>query len=60
MNLNSDTTSKVKIHPHNHVNQPQFHGTSQGITCHVCNSTLMVRNGTCYLCLNCGETTGCS
>ena len=27
--------------------------------CHTCGS-IMVRNGTCYRCLNCGETSGCS
>jgi ribonucleoside-diphosphate reductase alpha chain len=27
--------------------------------CHVC-SSLMVRSGSCYKCLNCGATSGCS
>ncbi|MBN1543283.1 vitamin B12-dependent ribonucleotide reductase [candidate division KSB1 bacterium] len=27
--------------------------------CHSC-GTIMVRNGSCYKCLNCGETSGCS
>ena len=27
--------------------------------CHVCGA-IMVRNGTCYKCLNCGTTSGCS
>ena len=27
--------------------------------CHVCGS-IMVRNGACYKCLNCGATSGCS
>ena len=27
--------------------------------CHACGS-IMVRNGSCYKCLNCGETSGCS
>ena len=28
-------------------------------SCHVCGS-IMVRNGTCYKCMNCGSTSGCS
>jgi ribonucleoside-diphosphate reductase alpha chain len=28
-------------------------------TCHECGS-IMVRNGSCYKCLNCGSTSGCS
>ena len=28
-------------------------------SCHECGS-IMVRNGTCYKCLNCGSTSGCS
>ena len=27
--------------------------------CHAC-GTIMIRNGTCYRCLNCGVTSGCS
>jgi len=32
---------------------------SDAPACHSC-GTIMVRNGTCYRCLNCGETSGCS
>ena len=28
-------------------------------SCHECGS-IMVRNGTCYTCMNCGSTSGCS
>jgi ribonucleoside-diphosphate reductase alpha chain len=28
-------------------------------SCHDCGS-IMVRNGSCYKCLNCGSTSGCS
>ena len=31
-----------------------------GDICPECQSTMMVRNGTCLKCLNCGATTGCS
>lgn len=41
----------------NAVKQTKFAG--YGPTCSVCGTTT-VRNGTCYLCTNCGTTTGCS
>ncbi|SFA85293.1 vitamin B12-dependent ribonucleotide reductase [Clostridium frigidicarnis] len=31
-----------------------------GSTCSTCDSTRMVKNGTCMVCLDCGSTTGCS
>lgn len=31
-----------------------------GEACAMCSSMQLVRQGTCKLCLNCGETTGCS
>ena len=31
-----------------------------GDICPECQSTMMVRNGTCLKCLSCGSTTGCS
>ncbi len=30
------------------------------VTCVHCKSTAMVPNGTCYICMSCGSTTGCS
>ena len=32
----------------------------QGELCPSCNSDKMVKNGTCKVCTECGETTGCS
>ena len=31
-----------------------------GESCSKCQSTQVVRNGACTMCLNCGTTTGCS
>jgi ribonucleoside-diphosphate reductase alpha chain len=31
-----------------------------GITCRICSSTRMIKNGTCMVCQDCGSTTGCS
>ncbi|MCK9176950.1 MAG: ribonucleoside-diphosphate reductase, partial [Clostridiales bacterium] len=31
-----------------------------GSVCSNCSGTRMVKNGTCKVCLDCGETTGCS
>ncbi|MHB8573150.1 MAG: TSCPD domain-containing protein [Candidatus Dormibacteria bacterium] len=36
-----------------------FHNTTDAPTCSDCGS-IMVRNGSCYKCLNCGATSGCS
>lgn len=36
-----------------------FQTQSDAPPCHECGS-IMVRNGTCYKCLNCGATSGCS
>ena len=36
-----------------------FQAQSDAPPCHSCGST-MVRSGSCYRCLNCGETSGCS
>jgi ribonucleoside-diphosphate reductase alpha chain len=36
-----------------------FQNSTDAPSCHDCGS-LMVRNGTCYKCLNCGSTSGCS
>ncbi len=36
-----------------------FNNTADAPICHACGS-MMVRNASCYKCLNCGETSGCS
>ena len=56
--------------PWAHVDPPQhaagpavqaqtFENSADAPSCHQCGH-LMVRNGACYKCLNCGETSGCS
>ena len=40
-------------------NPNTFQNEPDAQPCHHCGS-LMVRNGSCYKCLNCGETSGCS
>jgi len=40
---------------HNHT----FETQADAPACHECGS-MMVRNGSCYRCLNCGATSGCS
>ncbi len=36
-----------------------FENQEDAPACHSCGA-IMVRNGSCYKCLNCGETSGCS
>ena len=38
---------------------PMFTNQQDAPSCHACGS-IMVRNGSCYRCLECGETSGCS
>ncbi len=38
---------------------PTFQNSADAPSCHQCGH-LMVRNGACYKCTNCGETSGCS
>ncbi|HYN41636.1 MAG TPA: vitamin B12-dependent ribonucleotide reductase, partial [Thermoanaerobaculia bacterium] len=47
-------------HPAGPAVQAQtFENSADAPSCHQCGH-LMVRNGACYKCLNCGETSGCS
>ncbi|HVT04940.1 MAG TPA: vitamin B12-dependent ribonucleotide reductase [Thermoanaerobaculia bacterium] len=39
--------------------RPTFHAQQDAPSCSDCGS-IMVRNGACYKCLNCGSTSGCS
>ena len=41
------------------VGKSTVEATSDAPACDTC-GFLMIRNGTCYKCLNCGSTTGCS
>ncbi len=41
------------------VQAQTFENSADAPSCHQCGH-LMVRNGACYKCLNCGETSGCS
>ena len=36
-----------------------FENQADAPACHECGS-IMIRNGSCYRCLNCGATSGCS
>lgn len=44
----------------NTVKAPSGNHAYTGNTCTRCYGVHMVRNGTCELCLDCGETSGCS
>ena len=41
------------------MQKPTFLYQQDAPSCHDCGS-IMVRNGSCYKCLNCGSTSGCS
>lgn len=43
-----------------HTPRPAQGGTMEGHACPGCGNFSLIRNGTCLLCLTCGETTGCS
>ena len=42
-----------------HVTKTTFEGHEDAPPCPSCGA-IMVRNGACYKCLNCGDTSGCS
>ena len=41
------------------INAGAFKSQSDAPSCHYCGN-LMMRNGACYRCANCGSTSGCS
>jgi ribonucleoside-diphosphate reductase alpha chain len=53
------TTNGVSPTPAAHEEHVTFHLQADAPSCAECGS-LMVRNGACYKCLNCGATSGCS
>jgi ribonucleoside-diphosphate reductase alpha chain len=72
-NLQTELEDKnVDLHKKDEVEQPSlfngkdnqtltstFDNSEDAPSCNTCGS-IMVRNGTCYKCLNCGSTSGCS
>ncbi|HKS95133.1 MAG TPA: vitamin B12-dependent ribonucleotide reductase, partial [Terriglobia bacterium] len=56
------TTQKAAESAEPHASQPQLAGvetTDDAPSCSDCGA-IMVRNGACYRCMNCGSTSGCS
>ncbi len=47
---------------HEAAKEAALHGERvyDGTLCSTCSSPRMVQNGTCYVCMDCGTTTGCS
>ncbi|MBN2134263.1 MAG: vitamin B12-dependent ribonucleotide reductase [Acidobacteria bacterium] len=62
--ITSTESSVQEIHVKPEVEQVDdssfaFENQEDAPPCHACGA-IMVRNGSCYKCLNCGETSGCS
>ena len=49
----------TRFRPRVGKNQVTFAAQADAPSCAECGS-IMVRNGSCYKCLNCGSTSGCS
>ncbi|HYQ85858.1 MAG TPA: vitamin B12-dependent ribonucleotide reductase, partial [Bacteroidota bacterium] len=49
----------VEERPTSKAEREVYRAQSDAPPCHACGS-IMVRNGSCYKCTNCGETSGCS
>ena len=57
------STKSLDVLPSNSITSKVKRAIQAGYTgdiCSECQSTMMVRNGTCLKCLSCGATTGCS
>ncbi len=52
-------TNEIISDDQSHSHTMTFDNTSDAPACDTCGS-IMVRNGSCYKCLNCGATSGCS
>jgi ribonucleoside-diphosphate reductase alpha chain len=55
----SQQSQSVKIMQRESRDNPVFLSQADAPPCHTCGS-IMVRNGSCYKCVNCGSTSGCS
>jgi ribonucleoside-diphosphate reductase alpha chain len=53
------STPTIPLRPIESQTRITFQGQEDAPACSDCGS-IMVRNGTCYKCLNCGSTSGCS
>ncbi len=52
--------NKISINPSREKTEKEvYQAQADAPPCHSCGS-IMVRSGTCYKCVNCGETSGCS
>lgn len=60
ISLHANDLSMARSNPTaSHEIRPPFHFQSDAPACHQCGA-ILVRNGSCYKCLNCGATSGCS
>lgn len=59
VNISEAVASNVGFGMHHSKDEARQQGYT-GDQCAACGSMKMKRNGTCILCLDCGETTGCS
>lgn len=58
--LNGNAARETSLLSPTHVSIPSASGGLTGSMCSTCGSSNMRRNGSCEVCGDCGETTGCS